>query len=95
MRISYLNFISECQSSVRDSHIVCWYNIEEGFNDQKLFDFNSLLEGYLSGNMLEVEEVSKVAKYHKRACFSKYSWRINNVPNVHATRSRYIYWRRY
>ena len=36
---------------------------EEGFNDQKLFDFNSLLEGYLSGNMLEVEEVSKVAKY--------------------------------
>ena len=36
---------------------------EEGFHDQKLFDFNSLLEGFLSGNMLEVEEVTKVAKY--------------------------------
>jgi len=30
---------------------------------EQLFDFNKLLEGYLSGNKLEVEEVTKVAIY--------------------------------
>lgn len=37
--------------------------LEEEFHNQKLFNFNSLLEGFLNGNILEVEEVTKVAKY--------------------------------
>ena len=37
--------------------------LEGELHNQQSFNFNSLLEGYLNGNMLEVDEVTKVSKY--------------------------------
>jgi|TARA_B110000881_G_C18398524_1_gene424735 hypothetical protein len=51
MRISYLNFISECQSSVRDSHIVCWYNIVRTGQSINTHFHGTQHHCYLSGNM--------------------------------------------
>jgi len=51
MRISYLNFLSEYKTGVRDSHIVCWFNVIRSEQSIDTHFHGTEHRCYLSGNM--------------------------------------------